>query len=107
VRLVPGCFLLRDHISKCFPASNPVRQERGNVAKKTGCATKIFKKIRAAAAPGFANVERGGALQRNAVAGLQGGGSNRAATWNFQRAIFSGFLLSRLANATFHRQIST
>jgi hypothetical protein len=28
-----------------FPASNPVRQERGNVAKKTGCATKIFKKM--------------------------------------------------------------
>jgi hypothetical protein len=31
-------------IQNCFPASNPARQERGNVAKKTGCATKIFEK---------------------------------------------------------------
>jgi hypothetical protein len=28
-----------------FPASNPVRQERGNVAKENKYATKIFKKI--------------------------------------------------------------
>jgi hypothetical protein len=32
-------------IQNYFPASNPVRQERGNVAKKTEYAIKIFKKM--------------------------------------------------------------
>jgi hypothetical protein len=34
-------------IQNCFPASIPVRQERGNVAKGNKYATKIFKKISA------------------------------------------------------------
>jgi len=32
-------------IQKYFPASNPVRQERGNVSKKAKCATQIFRNV--------------------------------------------------------------
>jgi hypothetical protein len=62
----PISFFFTVTIQNCFPASNPARQERGNVAKNTECATKIFKKNGASAASKFASFEQGGTFRKNA-----------------------------------------